>query len=156
MPQATKSPKVTGLRVESPGQPVSLGSARARVLPAEQRVCYRSSEAYQSSALVRDRGEELAVFCKAWPMRDTTGRFTKTELTVGFDTGRLTCPNNVVMALLRERTKVEHRLAHIGNWQHSHARYRGTRKNLLDLRRAAVVHNLHVIARQPDAHALAT
>jgi hypothetical protein len=31
------------------------------------------------------------------------------------------------------------------------ARYRGTRKNLFDLRRAAVVHNLHVIARQPSA-----
>jgi IS5 family transposase len=29
------------------------------------------------------------------------------------------------------------------------ARYRGTRKNLFDLRRVAVVHNLHVIARQP-------
>ncbi len=28
------------------------------------------------------------------------------------------------------------------------ARYRGTRKNLFDLRRVAVVHNLHVIARQ--------
>ena len=30
------------------------------------------------------------------------------------------------------------------------ARYLGTRKNLFDLRRVAVVHNLHVIARQPD------
>jgi transposase len=58
-------------------------------------------------------------------------------------------------AKLRERTKVEHRLAHIGNWQNNHARYRGTRKNLFDLRRAAVVHNLHVIARQPDIYALA-
>jgi len=29
-------------------------------------------------------------------------------------------------------------------------RYTGTRKNLFDLRRVAVVHNLHVIARQPS------
>jgi hypothetical protein len=29
------------------------------------------------------------------------------------------------------------------------ARYRGIRKNLFDLRRVAVVHNLHIIARQP-------
>ena len=28
-------------------------------------------------------------------------------------------------------------------------RYRGTRKNLSGLRRVAVVHNLHIIARQP-------
>ena len=30
------------------------------------------------------------------------------------------------------------------------ARYLGQRKNLFDLRRVAVVHNLHVIARQPQ------
>ena len=35
------------------------------------------------------------------------------------------------------------------HWQGRRARYRGTRKNLFDLRRVAVVHNLHVIARQP-------
>jgi hypothetical protein len=52
-------------------------------------------------------------------------------------------------ARLRERTKVEHSLAHIGHWQGRRARYLGPRKNLFDLRRAAVVHNLHVIARQP-------
>jgi hypothetical protein len=48
---------------------------------------------------------------------------------------------------LRERVGVEHSLAHIGHWQGSRARYRGVRKNLFDLRRSAVVHNLHVIAR---------
>lgn len=53
-------------------------------------------------------------------------------------------------AQLRERVKVEHALARVGHWQGRRARYRGTRKNLLDLRRVAVVHNLHVIARQPD------
>jgi transposase len=52
---------------------------------------------------------------------------------------------------LRERVGVEHSLAHIGHWQGNRARYKGTRKNLFDLRRSAVVHNLHVIARtMPD------
>ena len=51
---------------------------------------------------------------------------------------------------LRERVQVEHALAHVGYWQGRRARYRGTRKNLFDLRRVAVVHNLHIIARQPD------
>lgn len=50
-------------------------------------------------------------------------------------------------AKLRERTRVEHTLAHIGHWQGNRARYIGWRKNLFDLRRVAVVHNLHVIAR---------
>jgi hypothetical protein len=52
---------------------------------------------------------------------------------------------------LRERVGVEHSLAHIGRWQGGRARYKGVRKNLFDLRRSAVVHNLHVIARtMPD------
>ena len=60
-------------------------------------------------------------------------------------------------AKLRERVAVEHALAHVGHWQGRRARYLGTRKNLFDLRRIAVVHNLHVIARQPvtDGHQLA-
>jgi hypothetical protein len=49
-------------------------------------------------------------------------------------------------AKLRERIAVEHDLAHIGHWQGSQARYRGQRKNLFDLRRNAVVQNLHVLA----------
>jgi Transposase DDE domain len=53
-------------------------------------------------------------------------------------------------AKLRERVKVEHALAHVGHWQGRRARYLGQRKNLFDLRRVAVVHNLHVIARQPS------
>lgn len=55
-------------------------------------------------------------------------------------------------AKLRERVAVEHSLAQIGQWQGDRARYLGTRKNLFDLRRIAIVHNLHVIARmsQPE------
>ena len=52
-------------------------------------------------------------------------------------------------AKLRERVAVEHGLAHVGQWQGDRARYLGERKNLFDLRRTAVVSNLHVIARQP-------
>jgi hypothetical protein len=48
---------------------------------------------------------------------------------------------------LRERVTVEHSLAHVGHWQGDRARYLGERKNLFDLRRVAVVHNLHVWAR---------
>jgi hypothetical protein len=55
-------------------------------------------------------------------------------------------------AALRERVQVEHTLAHIGHWQGDRARYRGQRKNLFDLRRMAVVSNLHVLARLPDVN----
>jgi transposase len=50
-------------------------------------------------------------------------------------------------AKLRERVGVEHTLAHIGHWQGDRARYWGVRKNVFDLRRCAVVHNLPVIVR---------
>ena len=160
--------------------------------------------AYLSSALVRDRGPDLAVFCKAWRVRSTGGRFAKDQFSLDFTAGQLTCPAGAVMpftpgrtvrfpagtcaacplqarctasshgrsvsihpdeallaelrrrqqtregrAKLRERVAVEHALAHIGHWQGRRARYLGTRKNLFDLRRVAVVHNLHIIARQP-------
>jgi hypothetical protein len=49
---------------------------------------------------------------------------------------------------LRERVAIEHRLAHLGRRQGRHARYRGTRKNLFDVRRAAAVLNLEVIDRR--------
>ena len=51
-------------------------------------------------------------------------------------------------AKLRERVAVEHSLSHIGRWQGDKARYFGVRKNLFDLRRTAVVHNLHVLVRR--------
>ena len=163
--------------------------------------------AYLSSALVRDRGPDLVIYCKAWRVRNASGRFAKDQFTLDFTAGQLTCPAGVSMpfepgrtvrfpkdtcaacplrarctasshgrsvaihpdeallaelrqrqhthegrAKLRERVAVEHALAHVGHWQGRRARYRGTRKNLFDLRRVAVVHNLHVIARQPVAH----
>lgn len=42
---------------------------------------------------------------------------------------------------------VEHSLSQIGRWQGDKARYIGVRKNLFDLRRTAVVHNLHVLSK---------
>ncbi len=54
-------------------------------------------------------------------------------------------------AQLRERFKIEHTLAHVAQWQGRRARYNGVRKNLFDLRRTAVVYNLHVLARLTDA-----
>ena len=58
----------------------------------------------------------------------------------------------------RERVAVEHRLAHIGQRQGPQARYIGTRKNLYDLRRAALIQNLETAQRnetvQPKEAAL--
>jgi hypothetical protein len=48
---------------------------------------------------------------------------------------------------LRQRTEVEHPLARIDQMQGKRARYKGTRKNTLDLRRTAAVNNLQYIHR---------
>jgi len=50
-------------------------------------------------------------------------------------------------ARLRARTGVEHRLAHMAARQGPRARYRGTRKNVFDLRRTGAVENLETIRR---------
>ena len=49
---------------------------------------------------------------------------------------------------LRKRTPVEHKLAHIAARKGPKARYRGTRKNLFDLRRASAIQNLETIDRR--------
>ena len=51
-------------------------------------------------------------------------------------------------ARLRERVGVEHQLAHLARRQGRRARYRGVRKNLLDLRRASAIQNLEAIQRK--------
>lgn len=56
-------------------------------------------------------------------------------------------------ALLRERVPVEHSLAHVSRRQGRRARYRGVRKNLFDLRRAAAITNLETIQRREAAAA---
>ena len=50
-------------------------------------------------------------------------------------------------AQLRQRSAVEHSLAHIAARKGDQARYRGTRKNLFDLRRAATIQNLEGLHR---------
>jgi Transposase DDE domain/Transposase domain (DUF772) len=160
--------------------------------------------AYLSSPLVRDRGQELDVYCKAWSVRNAD-RFPKTAFLLDFEAQTIRCPNEVTIpfhvggvvhfpeedcqvcplrercttsahgrsvsihpdekllaelrerqltpegrAKLRERVKVEHSLSHVGHWQGRRARYRGARKNLFDLRRCAVVGNLHVVAAAQD------
>ncbi len=157
--------------------------------------------AYLSSHLVRERSDELEVYCKAWPVRQGK-RFHKQAFVLDWERQIIRCPAEQEMpflpggsvhfpketcaqcplrtqcttssrgrsvsihpdeallielrhrqqtpqgrARLRERVAVEHTLAHVGRWQGRRARYRGLRKNLFDLRRCAVVHNLHVLAR---------
>jgi hypothetical protein len=157
--------------------------------------------AYLSSHLVRQRSDDLQVYCKAWPVR-ASKHFHKQTFTLDWHRQIICCPAKQEMpfvpggvvhfpkatcaqcplkaqctssakgrsvsihpdeallielrqrqqtpqgrAQLRERAAVEHTLAHVGRWQGRRARYRGLRKNLFDLRRCAVVHNLHVLAR---------
>ena len=159
--------------------------------------------AYLTSHWVQERSPAVAIYCKAWPVRNGRG-FPKTAFALDWQQQTITCPNQIVIpfhlgqtvhfpeescatcplqarcttsahgrsvtihrderllaelrerqatplgrAKLRERVQVEHTLAHVGHWQGRRARYRGIRKNLFDLRRCAVVHNLHVIARSP-------
>ena len=56
--------------------------------------------------------------------------------------------SKVGRAKFRERTGVEHRLAHIAARKGPRARYFGVRKNLYDLRRAAAIQNLETIQRR--------
>ena len=53
--------------------------------------------AYRASGLVRGRGPDLAIFCKAWRVRNTGGRFAKDQFTLDFAAGQLTCPAGVSM-----------------------------------------------------------
>jgi len=157
--------------------------------------------AYLASSLVEKRSEELAIFCKAWPVRSGP-YFPKNAFELNWQNKQVRCPGGVSMpfelggvvtfpketcagcslrdrctqsvsgrhikihpdeallqelrerqqtpqgrAKLRERVAVEHGLSHIGRWQGRRARYCGVRKNVCDLRRCAVVHNLHVLQR---------
>src|SRR5271166_2015930 len=60
--------------------------------------------AYLSSALVRDRGPDLVIFCKAWRVRNTGGRFAKDQFSLDFAAGQLTCPAGVTMPFEPGRT----------------------------------------------------
>ena len=51
---------------------------------------------------------------------------------------------------LRQRVVVEHRQAHLVRRQTTHARYRGIRKNLYDVRRCSAIENLHLVQALPE------
>jgi len=57
---------------------------------------------------------------------------------------------------LRQRVPVEHSLAHVTRRQGRRARYRGTRKNLFDLRRVSAVQNLETVDRRLSMQEAAT
>jgi len=48
--------------------------------------------AYLASHLVRDRGPELAIYCKAWRVRNAAGHYAKTDFALNFTTRQLTLP----------------------------------------------------------------
>ena len=176
----------------------------------EQGACLKElhiDRAYLSSHLVRERSDDLEIYCKAWPVRDSK-RFSKQAFALDWEKQLIRCPASQEMPFvpggivhfpkdtctqcplqaqcttsprgrsvsihpdeallielrqrqqtpqgrtqLRERVAVEHTLAHVGRWQGRRARYRGVRKNLFDLRRCAVVHNLHILARSQQLSA---
>jgi transposase len=64
---------------------------------AASRAAHRPGLSLLSSELVRDRDPELAVFCKAWRVRNTGGRFAKDQFSIDFAAGQLTCPAGTVM-----------------------------------------------------------
>ena len=182
---------------------ISLDLDRQRVWLKELHI----DRAYLSSHWVRQRSDELAVYCKAWPVR-ISKRFHKQAFALDWERQVIRCPAEQEMPFvpggvvhfpketcaqcplqaqcttspkgrsvsihpdeallielrqrqqtpqgrtqLRQRVAVEHTLAHVGRWQGRRARYRGLRKNLFDLRRCAVVHNLHVLARSQQLSA---
>jgi hypothetical protein len=53
--------------------------------------------AYLASTLVRDRSDDLEIFCKAWRVQNGP-RFAKTDFTLDFDHGQLICPAGQQMA----------------------------------------------------------
>src|SRR6266567_4566573 len=182
---------------------ISVDLDRQRVALKELHI----DRAYLSSQLVRERSDDLQVYCKAWPVR-ISNHFHKQAFALDWERQVIRCPAAQEMPFvpggvvhfpketcaqcplkaqcttsvrgrsvsihpdeallvelrqgqqtpegrskLRERVAVEHTLAHVGRWQGRRARYRGLRKNLFDLRRCAIVHNLHVLARSQQLSA---
>ncbi len=53
--------------------------------------------AYLSSKLVRQRTEELKIYCKAWPVRNRDGRLDKTAFVLDWEEQKITCPNQITL-----------------------------------------------------------
>ena len=60
--------------------------------------------AYLSAKLVRQRQQELNIYCKAWPVRNRGGRFTKSAFVLDWQQRTLTCPNQISMPLQLGKT----------------------------------------------------
>jgi hypothetical protein len=52
--------------------------------------------AYLSSSLVKERGDELTIYCKAWAVRNGK-KFTKTAFILDWEAGTICCPNQVTL-----------------------------------------------------------
>lgn len=60
-----------------------------------QEVCLKElhiDRAYLSSHLVRKRSDDLEVYCKAWPVRESK-RFAKQTFTLDWERQMIRCPN---------------------------------------------------------------
>src|SRR5258708_17098743 len=73
---------------------ISVGLAAAGQALAELHI----DRAYLASGLARDRGPDLAIFCKAWRVRNAAGRYAKDQFSMDFPAGQLTCPPRLTMA----------------------------------------------------------
>ncbi len=98
--------------------------------------------------------------CRACPLRDqcTTSTSRGRQVSIADDELlqqrlRKLAASPTGRERLRERVAIEHSLAHLSRRQGPRARYLGTRKNLYDVRRAAVVQNLETLQRQLERRA---
>ena len=114
-----------------------------------------SCPANKSAPIVRSKAVFATADCMSCAQRSACTRSKSKGRTIAIHEheammielrGRKATPEG--RAELRQRTHVEHGLAHLAQRQGPRARYRGVRKNILDLRRLAAVDNLLVIDRQ--------
>ncbi len=59
--------------------------------------------AYLPSHWVKQRSEDLTIFCKAWPVRNGD-RFTKTDFVLDWERSLISCPNNVTIPFEQGKT----------------------------------------------------
>lgn len=184
-----------------PEATVTAGMSRDLSLQKVKLAELHIDRAYLTSSWVKERGDDLKIYCKAWSVKNGE-RLTKNAFVLDWESQRICCPNQIKMTFsvggvvkfpashcqrcplqercttsprgrsisihpdekflrelrerqltpvgrqkLRERVAVEHSLSHISRIQGKKARYLGVRKNLFDLRRTAVIHNLHILTR---------
>jgi len=107
------------------------GFAFGRVVEFDPDVCDRCVLRAQCTTAKRGHGRSIAI-------ADNEPLQQRLRTQIHTSAGR---------AALRERTTIEHKLAHISQRQGNHARYVGIRKNTFDLRRASAIQNLETLHR---------